>query len=75
MPDKSTKELPSEQREGVARVLAPVCEQLVRIGGFEAPFDVLLSVTLTDANGKVWTASVAASDLTSVLSCANGTSD
>jgi hypothetical protein len=70
-----TKQLPLEQREGVARAMAPAIEQLVEAGKYEPPFTAQLTVTLTDKNGRTWTASVSAGELTSVLESANATRD
>jgi hypothetical protein len=66
--DIPAKQLPTEQREGVARALAGAIEQLTQVGKYEPPFSMELTVTLTDANGRTWSAAVTASDLTSVLS-------
>lgn len=63
MPDNPVRQLPPEQREGVARALAPTIEQLVQVGKYEPPFGVRLTVELTDANGRTWTAAVTASDI------------
>jgi hypothetical protein len=61
--DIPAKQLPTEQREGVARALAPAIEQLVQVGKYERPFTAQLTVTLTDRNGRTWSASVMASDI------------
>jgi len=62
------KQLPPEQREGIARALAPTLDALVQVRNYKGPFTAQLTVTLTDANGRTWSAAVTASDLTSVLS-------
>jgi hypothetical protein len=59
-----TKQLPAEQREKIAIALAPAIDELLR-GNYTAPFDAVLTVELTDANGKRWTASVTTSGLAS----------
>jgi hypothetical protein len=61
MPD--AKQLPPDQCEGVACALAPAIEQLVQAGKYEPPFTAQLTVTLTDANGRTWSATVTAADL------------
>jgi hypothetical protein len=71
MPDM--KQLAPEHREGVARALAGAIGKLTQWGNYEGPFDVLLTVTLTDANGKVWTASVC--DILPACSCVEVTAE
>jgi hypothetical protein len=65
------KQLAPEQREGIARALAPAIKKLVQWGNYEGPFNAVLTVTLTDANGKVWTASVC--DILPACSCVEAT--